>query len=131
MDSLDLLFKDIKQLLIKYSSDFTSKDEYFGSKAKNKKPGFHLYGKKDVSMFGKVRQPTYLAGVIQQKNYVSFYFNPIYSHPELSKVIPTELKKTLKGKSCFNIRKNSPILLSEIEKTLLIGIEKYKEIEWI
>jgi len=131
MNSLDTLFEDIKQILSKYSNDFKTVDEYLRSKAKNKKPGFHLYGKKDVSLFGKTPQPTYLAGVIQQKNYVSFYFSPIYSHPELTKEIPPELKKSLKGKSCFNIKKSSLELLSEIENTLLLGIKKYKEIKWV
>ncbi|MFX1350224.1 MAG: DUF1801 domain-containing protein, partial [Promethearchaeota archaeon] len=76
-------------------------------------------------------QHTYIAGVIQQKNYVSFYFSPIYSHQDLFTNISTDLKKVLKGKSCFNLKKTTPRLLKEIEDILKEGINKYKEIGWI
>jgi hypothetical protein len=90
-----------------------------------------LYGNKDVSLFGKELQPTYIAGVIQQKNYVSFYFSPIYSHPDLFADLNPTLKKFLKGKSCFNINKTTPEILGQLENILRKGINKYKEIEWI
>lgn len=90
-----------------------------------------MYGSKEVSLFGKKPQPTYIAGVIQQKNYVSFYFSPIYSHPDSFTDISTDLKKVLKGKSCFNMIKITRPLLKEIEDILKRGIDKYKEIEWI
>lgn len=107
------------------------KRQYIGSQAKQQKPAYHIYGNKEVSLFGKKPQPTYIAGTIQQKNYVSFYFSPIYSHPDFFKKISPELKKFLKGKSCFNINKTTPQLLKEIEEILKEGINKYKEIEWI
>ncbi|MFW9819636.1 MAG: hypothetical protein ACFFE5_08510 [Candidatus Thorarchaeota archaeon] len=122
---------EIKKILEKNSETFLVKDQYIGSKAKQQKPAYHLYGNKDVSLFGKKPQPTYIAGVIQQKNYVSFYFSPIYSHPDLFSNINPDLRKVLKGKSCFNINKTSPQLLKEIEDILEKGINKYKEIEWI
>jgi len=62
---------------------------------------------------------------------VSFYFSPIYSHPDSFKNISAGLKKSLKGKSCFNINKTTPQLLNEIEDLLKSGIKKYKEIDWI
>ena len=42
-----------------------------------------------------------------------------------------DLKIFLKGKSCFNINKTTPHLLREIEEILKMGIDKYKEIDWI
>jgi hypothetical protein len=129
--SLELLLEDVRNILKKHSSDLKVATQYFGSKAKQEKPAFHLYGIKEISLFGKSPQSTYVGGVIQQNNYVSFYLSPIYSHPELIKNISPELKQTLKGKSCFNIKNSSPELLKEIEKILLLGIQKYKEIDWI
>ncbi len=131
MEKLENIFLEIKKILEKHSSKFLIREQYRGSQAKQQKPGFHLYGSKEVSLFGKKPQPTYLAGVIQQKNYVSFYFSPIYSHPDLFKNINPDLKKFLKGKSCFNINKIYPQLLEEIEDLLKKGISKYKEIGWI
>ncbi len=130
MEILDEVFKEIKKILEKNSEDFFKTAQYIGSQAKQK-PGFHLYGNKEVSLFGKKPQQTYIAGVIQQKNYVSFYFAPIYSHPDEFKEISPDLKKLLKGKSCFNISKSSTRLLVEIEEILKKGINKYKEIKWI
>lgn len=131
MEQLDKIFFEIKNILEKNSETFFAKDQYIGSQAKQQKPAYHLYGSKDVSLFGKKPQPTYIAGVIQQKNYVSFYFSPIYSHPDLFSNISPDLRKVLKGKSCFNIKKTNPQLLKEIETILKEGINKYKEIEWI
>ncbi|MFX0005453.1 MAG: hypothetical protein ACFFAV_01870 [Candidatus Hermodarchaeota archaeon] len=131
MEQLENIFLETKKILEKNSETFLVKDQYIGSQAKQKKAGYHLYGSKRISIFGKKSQPTYIAGVIQQKSYISFYFSPIYSHPELFSDISPNLRKVLKGKSCYNINKTSPQLLIEIESILEKGINKYKEIEWI
>ncbi|MFW9950053.1 MAG: hypothetical protein ACFFKA_08005 [Candidatus Thorarchaeota archaeon] len=130
MENLDEIFIEIKKILEKNSANLFKTTEYIGSQAKQK-PGFHLYGNKEVSLFGKRSQKTYIAGVIQQKNYVSIYFSPIYSHPDEFEDISQNLKKKLKGKSCFNISKLNPQLLDEIETVLKKGFDKYKEIKWI
>jgi hypothetical protein len=131
MEKLENIFSELKKILEKNSGNFLIKDHYIGSQAKQQKPAYHLYGNKDVSLFGKKPQPTYIAGVIKQKNYVSFYFSPIYSHPELFSNISSDLKKFLKGKSCFNINKTTSQLLKEIEDILKLGINKYQKLEWI
>lgn len=131
MEKLNEIFKELKEILVNHSSDFFKSEQYIGSQRKVKKPGYHLYGNKEVSLFGKKPQRTYIGGVIQQKNYVSFYFSPIYSHPDEFKNISPNLKKTLKGKSCFNISKLTPQVRSELEELLERGIEKYKKIKWI
>jgi len=131
MENLKKIFLELKKILERHSDTFLIEDQYIGSQTKQKKPGYHLYGRKEVSLFGKKPQPTYIAGVIQQKNYVSFYFSPIYSHPDSFTDICIDLKKFLKGKSCFNINKTTPQLFEEIDDLLKKGIEKYREIEWI
>ncbi|MHA2334395.1 MAG: hypothetical protein ACXAEU_20380 [Candidatus Hodarchaeales archaeon] len=131
MDSLDIIFANVKGILEKLSAGFKVTGEIINSKAKEKKLAYHLYGTKEVSLFGKKPQLTYIAGVIKQKNYVSFYLSPIYSHPDLLDEISEELRVFLKGKSCFNLNKISNKLLEEMESILLLGIKKYKELEWI
>lgn len=131
MSDLDKIYQELKQILERHSENFLVKNHYIGSKAKNGKPAYHLYGRKEVSLFGKEPKKTYIAGVIKQKNYVSFYFSPIYSHPESFQDLSPELEKYLKGKSCFNLKKLTPEILQEIEDLLIAGIKKYKELEWI
>jgi len=131
MSNLEEIFLKIKEILEKHSYNFYTTDRYIDSKAKTNKPAYHLYGNEEVSLFGKDPQKTYVAGVIQQKNYVSFYFSPIYSHPDDFQDIDSELKSFLKGKSCFNINKLNSSLLPEIESLLIKGISKYHELGWI
>jgi len=131
MVNLEKIFQEIKEILQKNSQDFLETEQYLDSKAKIKKPGYHLYGTEEKSYFGSKPKQMYLAGVIQQKNYVSFYFTPIYSHPDSFKDISTELRKSLKGKSCFNLNKTTPPLLEEIEEVLKKGIDMYKKIDWL
>jgi hypothetical protein len=131
MEDLDKLFEDIKKTLEKHSEGLSAKSEIIGSQTKLLKPSYHLYGTKKVSLFNKKPQQTYIGGVIKQKNYVSFYLSPVYSHPELRKEVDPELVKFLKGKSCFNINKYYADLLKNIDEILSIGIKKYKDLEWI
>ena len=131
MENLNEIFIEIKKILENQSDGLTARKEVLGSSVKIKKPGFHLYGEEEVSLFGKKPQQTYVAGVIQQKNYVSFYLMPIYSDPELIEDVIPELKKYLKGKSCFNIKKSSKNLLKNVRTVLNNGIQIYKKKKWI
>lgn len=132
MVDLDSIFLEIKKVLEKNSENLLETEKYIGSQAKSQKPAYHLYGTEEVSLFGKKPQNTYFAGVIKQKNYVSFYFSPVYSHPDDFKPkISSDLNRFLKGKSCFNLTKTTPELIAEIDNLLDLGIKKYKEIKWI
>ncbi len=131
MGNLDEIFSEIKRILEKQSEGLTVKTEIIGSRTKAIKPEYHLYGSEEVKIFDKKPQKTYIGGVIKHKNYVSFYFMPVYSHPELLKEIDQDLKKDLKGKSCFNIIKTTPESLNQLEDILEKGIKLYKENNWI
>ena len=131
VEKLENIFIKMKEILENNSGNFLKTSETLGTQAKQKKPGFHLYGNKEISLFGKKPKKTYIAGTIQQKNYVSFYLTAIYSHSDLFKNISPDLKKYLKGKSCFNFNKLTQDILQEIEDVLKLGINKYKELEWI
>lgn len=126
------IFKELKALLQKFASGkLEAHKKYIGLAAEQEKPGYHLYGKREISLFGKDPQKTYFAGIIMQKNYVSFYFMPVYSHPGNFNSIRPELKKYLKGKSCFNITDLTEESIEEIETLLKKGIQLYTKEDWI
>jgi hypothetical protein len=124
---LDDIFKKLKTVLEKHSSDLDTFDEFLNSKAKIKKDSFHLYGKHEIKIYKKM-QKVFLAGIIKQKNYVGFYFMPIYSDPDKFK-LSEEMKKTLHGKTCFYMKDTS--LFDQVEELLIEGKRLYKERGWI
>ena len=117
------IFKALKPLLQKSlpSARFES----------GKQGRFDVYGKKKVTAGKKVFDGMYFASLIIQKNYLGLYFFPIYTHPHEFKDLPPELKKCLKGKSCFHITKHNDELFSQIKALLKKGIQIYKKEKWI
>jgi len=69
--------------------------------------------------------------LIIQKDYVGFYYMPIYSETKLEAVFKPEFLKTLHGKSCFYIMMLDDELLSQIKKALKTGFDLYKKRGWI
>jgi len=124
-------FLTLKKLIKRLGKDLEARETIIGSKAGVKKPALHIYGKKEVSVSGRKAQKTYLAGIIQQKHFVGFYFMPIYSHRGKFQVKNEELRQTLTGKSCFNVRVLTPEVLKELEDMMRKGIEIYKNEGWI
>ena len=124
---LDTLFNEVKKILMKHTSGLDTFDEFLNSKATVKKNSFHLYGKEQVEVYGKM-QRVFLAGIVKQKNYVGFYFMPIYSDPDKFK-LSEELKKNLHGKTCFYIKDTS--LFNQVEQLLIQGKNLYQEKGWI
>ena len=48
----------------------------------------------------------------------------------LKNKLKPELLKTLKGKTCFHIKKEDPVLLQQIKEALQIGYEYYTSNGW-
>jgi hypothetical protein len=69
----------------------------------------------------------YFASLIAKPKDIRFYFFPIYTHlnayPEVSK----ELKRFLKGKSCFHIRYINEALEQEVDQLIELGIKLYQK----
>ncbi|HEX8461387.1 MAG TPA: hypothetical protein VF623_08150 [Segetibacter sp.] len=87
---------------------------------------YNLISTNQVELLGKIRE-LFFASLIIQKGYVSFYFFPVYTNPELLKELRPELIKCLKGKSCFHIRKNDHILMEQVKQALETGYKLYLE----
>lgn len=90
-----------------------------------------LVSQKPVVIDGRKKDELWFAGILVQKGYVGFYYMPVYASPEMKKVFKPELLKCLKGKSCFHIKKQDPVIMVQIKESLKIGYVMYKERGWI
>lgn len=118
------IFENIKQMLLPYR------------KGSLELVGGHggmlcLVSQQPVVIEGRKRDELWFAGILVQKGYVGFYYMPVYANPEMKKVFKPELLKCLKGKSCFHIKKNDPVLMEQIKESLKIGYEMYKDRGWL
>ncbi len=92
---------------------------------------YDMYGTKQVEAVNKVHDGMYFASARIQKNFVGFYFFPIYTHADEFADIPPEIRKCLKGKSCFHIKKDDDELFGQIEAMLDKGYDHYQSIGWV
>jgi hypothetical protein len=96
------------------------------------KPGqYVLINHKPFEFDGRKRDELWFASILIQKGYVGFYFMPVYSHKEIMEVFRPELLKCLKGKACFHIKKDDPVLYQQIKDSLKLGYDVYKKRGWI
>lgn len=118
------IFESIKQMMLPYE------------KKKLKMIGGHggmlcLISQKTVVIEGRKKDEVWFAGILVQKGYVGFYYMPVYAAPDIKKVFKPELLKCLKGKSCFHIKKEDPVIMDQIKESLKIGYEMFKERGWV
>jgi hypothetical protein len=116
-------FKKLKKILEQYEGSLKLK---FDLKEK-----YELWTDKEVNIAGKNKKELFFAGLTIQKNYVSFYFMPIYVEPELKEKLEPELLKLLKGKSCFHIKSIDQELENKINDTLQKGYKLYQKNDFI
>ena len=116
-------FDQLKRLLEPYGKTLVNKS--------SNPANYELYSIKKIEAMGKERNEMFFAGLMPKKGYIGFYFMPIYTHPAEFTNVPAELKKCLKGKSCFHIKKSDPVVASQVEQLLRKGYEVYKKEGWI
>ncbi len=102
------------------------------------KPDIDIEGKYSLSTTKRVfaqkkwRDEFSFTGLILQGDYVGFYFMPIYTNPEeVRPEIAPALLKSLKGKSCFHIRKVDKDVLEEVREAMKVGFEQYRANGWV
>jgi hypothetical protein len=127
--SLDAVFEDLVTILKRHVPPFSTKVPLV---VKNKK-AFQITVPKPVVIpgsYGGKPVPIQLAAVIVQTGYVGLYVMCIYMNPAAKDKLPN-LKKLLKGKSCFHVKKLDDILKQEVEEALEIGTAEYKKRGWV
>ncbi len=117
------LFEELKKLFAPYAKRLTVRRD---------EPGYYdLWSEKEVEIAGRKRKDVYFAGLIIQKSYVGFYYMPVYTHEEAKGFFGPELLATLKGKSCFYIKKLTPELRAQIRQALKSGYDLYGQRGWV
>ena len=120
---LAVIFHSLKDLLECYRPPLVAKVE--------SDRRLDLCSIKQVEIEGRKRPEVYFASIIIQKDYVGFYFMPVYSAPEMKALFAPELLHLLKGKSCFHIRKLDRRLLEQVRAALQNGYDLYRERGWV
>lgn len=85
---------------------------------------FEVTGTKEAMQGRQKVDGFFFASLVPKPKDIRFYYFPLYTDPgafELS----AELKKMLKGKSCFHIKKLDIDLISEIRDMIAKGVEIY------
>ena len=89
-----------------------------------------MCGTKEVMQGKQKVDGYYFASAVPKPKDVRLYYFPIYTHPtEFS--LSDDLRKALKGKSCFHIKKLSPELEQEITDMVQKGVDVYDKEELI
>ena len=123
MDELKAIFGAIKPLLQAYQPPLVPKTD--------NERYFDLWSPKPIVIDGRKKKEVFFAGLIIQKDYVGFYFTPIYAETDLKTVFKPEQQLRLKGKSCFHVKKLDEELLRQIEAALRVGFERYQQRGWV
>ena len=83
-----------------------------------------MAGTKEVMQGKQKVQGHYFASVIRKPKDIRLYIFPIYTHVD-NFDISAELSKSLKGKSCFHIKKLNPDTDNEINEMIAMGVDLY------
>lgn len=78
-----------------------------------------MQGKQQVDSF-------YFGSVVPKPKDIRLYYFPIYTHASEFTWVSGELRKCLKGKSCFHIKKLSDELIADLSTMINKGIELYE-----
>jgi hypothetical protein len=127
--SLEAIYDSLHQLLSRYAPPCKAK-----AGAVRDKKDLHLTIAKAVVVpgaYGDKPVEIDLASLILQKDYVGFYFMPIYLEPALKKKLSPSLIKLLQGKTCFHVKKLDDDLLHHIEAALEVGVKDYQRRGWL
>jgi hypothetical protein len=117
------IFKTIKKIISGFAKgNFVVKSD---------KPGcFEVYYSKEVKIMERTYPELCFASLLVQKGYVGFYYFPVYVNPAIKQKLAPELLQSLKGKTCFHIKKNDPGLFSKIQDALNAGLDFYSSRGW-
>ncbi len=100
-------------------------------KERGEKGSTYIVSEKQIETAGRKFNDIYFASIIVQKGFVGFYYTAVYTIDGVKEQLKQELFKCLKGKSCFHIKNNDAVLMTEIKEALEIDYNCYKKWEWV
>jgi hypothetical protein len=92
----------------------------------NSEKGLELAGTKEAMQGKQKVDGFYFASIVPKPKDVRLYFFPIYTDPQEFSLSP-ELRKMLKGKSCFHIKKLDENIIAEIKDMIEKGVKIYQD----
>jgi hypothetical protein len=121
------IYDQLEALLKCYSPPFT----ICPTPKVGKKRTYGLWSQNEVEIQGRKHPTVYFASVIEQKDYVGFYYMPIYMNPKVKDKVAPRLLKMLKGKCCFHLKTIDLELVGEMRTLLDLGLEHFKKSGWL
>ena len=110
--SFDSIFKSLRKLLSKYEPSLKV--------IKDTPENYYL----NTPYVEKYDKELFFGAVQIKKNYVSYYFMPVYMFPDLVDNLSPVLKKRMHGKSCFNFKKHNDEQFRELGELTQKGFER-------
>ena len=101
--------------------------------SKDKPDCYEIMGNKPVPYGSrkKIVPGIYFASAVARRDMVSFYLFPLYYRlKEFTEMAPTTMK-CLKGKTCFNFKKEEQVVERELDALLGRGAQIWKEIGYM
>jgi len=117
------IFKQIRLAMLAFAPPLTV--------TKDTEKAFEMVSGKSIVFMGKKRDNVYFSSVMIQGGFVGFYLMPIYAQPSLIEKLGPDLRKLLKGKSCFHVKKIDSTLIREINEAMKMGLECYRKLNFI
>jgi hypothetical protein len=111
------VFKALKALLKPYAPSLKT--------VRDKSDWYYL----DTHTLGANKKPIMFAATRIGKNYVSYYFMPVYSG--MGADISPALKKRMQGKACFNFTTVDKALFGELAELTQKGYDQWRARGWV
>ncbi len=116
------IYAELKQLLEGYAKDFEVHDD----------PNhFALWTTKPFTLGKITKDKMYFVGIKPLKNFVGFYFFPLYGSEKLRAKVPASLTKIYKGYTCFNVKELTPEIKEGLTELMEIGMKAFRKNGWL
>ena len=94
--------------------------------------GYELMGHKEVP-YGSTKKLVpgmFFVSVAPRTDSITFHFFPCYMNPKMLDVAPN-LRKYLKGKTCFHFKKEEQVIEKELDALLKLGVAAWKKMGYM
>jgi len=128
-ESLESVYEQLKEMLARHAPPFKLSDGGVRGKF-----SVQLMVPKPVAVpgaYGGKPVDLQMAAAILQKGYVGLYLMCIYMNDEVKRKLSPALLKLLQGKTCFHVKALDEGLKKDIEATLVLGTQAYRERGWL